>query len=206
MLATHWLCGRGDTAHISVSRAWTPATVARAQVGHTRCCVPAAPLLRRAVAQRTLLCRRMAWTQILPVPRSPRRLSQSVGGLGTGAQDTGAQLLGPSVAPLLPWGRPGKADPVSPSCGPPFPPRASAGTQPGGPHGFLAPGWLPLAHLRLASSSEASPGGIAHRVLRGKKFCGKFWAKQISMGRIVSPCPQNIYIEVLTPKPQDPRA
>lgn len=135
---------------------------------------------------------------------------------GVSASQSAALVRGLRTQVPSSWDR--RSRPSSPGAGlgkltqcphpvaPPFPLRASAGTQPGGPHGSLAPGWLPLAHLRLASSSEASPGGIAHRVLRGKKFCGKFWAKQISMGRIVSPSPQNIYIEVLTPKPQDPRA
>lgn len=49
----------------------------------------------------------------------PSHARRGVSASQSGAQDTGAQLLGPSVAPLPPWGRPGKADPVSPSCGPP---------------------------------------------------------------------------------------
>lgn len=83
----------------------------------------------------------------------PSHARRGVSASQSGAQDTGAQLLGPSVAPLLPWGRPGKADPVSPSCGPPFPPRASAGTQPGSPPWFsrpwLAPSCSPQARLQL---------------------------------------------------------
>lgn len=71
-----------------------------------------------------------------------------------GAQDTGAQLLGPSVAPLPPWGRPGKADPVSPSCGPPISSQGLSGDPAGRPPMVLSP----LAgSLLLTSGSPPAP-------------------------------------------------
>lgn len=68
-------------------------------------------------------------------------VSQPVGGLGTGAEDTGAQLPGPSVSPLLPWGRPGKADSSVPVLwSPPFLP-GLRGDPAGRPPWFSCP-WL----------------------------------------------------------------
>lgn len=83
----------------------------------------------------------------------PSHARRGVSASQSGAQDTGAQLLGPSVVPLLPWGRPGKADPVSPSCGPPISSQGLSGDPAGRPLWFsrpwLAPSCSPQARLQL---------------------------------------------------------
>lgn len=170
VLSTHRLCSCGDTAHIPASRACHGgAGPGVAGLGHARCRVSAALMGRGAEKAPPETDGRD--------PDSARPtlalVSQPVGGLGMGAQDTGAQPLGPSVTPLFPWGRPGKADSGVPILWPPLSSQGLEGIQPGSPPWFSRPWLAPSCSSQARHQLRGVVRGHCPKSFKGKKVLWK---------------------------------